>query len=337
METLKIRCPRCKNEFRVDESSSGQVMGCPNCQQKIRIPKIEKKTSICFDIAINRISDDHRIEVIAAIRELKGIGQMEAVDFAEHLPQTLLKNIPSERAEQLKRRLEEAGAVVHMEPSDTQGVREENDSARKTDDEKTAKEIPELDKKRIAKDEANGVVFDADKRTLLKYPEYRRFMEYKVPVGVTAIGAGAFRDCGKLRHIVISEGVAAIGSNAFRGCANLTSIVIPNSVTSIGARAFRDCGNLTKVVIPNSVRTIGDGAFIGCKSLTNVIIPNSVTSVGDEAFWNCESLTKAVIPNSVRTIGCNAFPESVSQGSEGLGCILTVVFIIIVVVFIRSC
>lgn len=143
METLKIRCPRCKNEFRVDESSSGQVMGCPNCQQKIRIPKIEKKPSICFDISINRISDDHRIEVIAAIRELKGIGQMEAVDFAEHLPQTLLKNIPSERAEQLKRRLEEAGAVVHMEPSDTQGVREENDSARKTDDEKTAKEIPE--------------------------------------------------------------------------------------------------------------------------------------------------------------------------------------------------
>ena len=168
MGTLKIRCPRCKNEFRVDESSSEQVMGCPNCKQKIRIPKIEKTSSLCFDIIIDQICNDHRIEVIAAIRELKDIGQMEAVDFAEHLPQTLLENIPSERAAQLKRLLEEAGAVVQLEPSESADVRDNNNPAWTTGDKKTARKIPELDKKRIAKDEAIGVVFDAGKRTLLK-------------------------------------------------------------------------------------------------------------------------------------------------------------------------
>ena len=96
-------------------------------------------------------------------------------------------------------------------------------------------------KTRIAVDEARGIKFSTDKRTLVKYNSKLPDKKYTVPNGVTAIG-----------------------KEAFFGCDNLTSVTIPDSVTEIGEEAFFDCENLKSVTIPDSVTEIGKDAFAEC-------------------------------------------------------------------------
>ena len=82
-----------------------------------------------------------------------------------------------------------------------------------------------------------------------------------IPVGVTEIGDGAFKDCKSLESITIPESVTEIGDWAFEGCASLESIKIPEGVTEIGGAAFNYCMALTSITIPHSVTQIGGSAF----------------------------------------------------------------------------
>ena len=122
-----------------------------------------------------------------------------------------------------------------------------------------------------------------------------------------------YKDCAKIKTVVINDGVTSIGNCAFEFCTVLTSVTIGNSVTSIGSYAFYYCLGLTSVTIGNSVTSIGSYAFYFCRQLTSVTIGNSVTSIGNYAFYDCESLTSITIPSSVTSIGSYAF-----QGCLGL-------------------
>ena len=153
----------------------------------------------------------------------------------------------------------------------------------------------------------DGVLFNKDKTTLVKYPEGKTETSYVIPDSVTSIGGSAFYNCSKLTSITIPDSVTSIGNYAFRYCSRLTSITIPDSVTSIGGSAFYNCSKLTSIAIPNSVTNIGNSAFYSCDDLTSIAIPNSVTSIGDWAFYGCSSLTSITIPDSVTSIGDYAF------------------------------
>ena len=205
---------------------------------------------------------------------------------------------------------------------------------------KSEKPLPPLDMERIAADEARGIRFSADKRTLEWYNGDLPDKEYAIPSGVTIIGEGAFMDCESLTSVTIPSSVTTIGEWAFYQCSNLTSVTIPAGVTTIGERAFEWCrkvevspenpnfyidasgaliyrGNRRLIyfpprfsgayAIPSGVTTIGNGAFSGCKSLTSVTIPPSVTTIGERAFFQCSNLTSVTIPQSVTTIGMGAF------------------------------
>ena len=128
-----------------------------------------------------------------------------------------------------------------------------------------------------------------------------------IPISVTSIDEGAFRNCTGLTSITIPSSVTFIGGSAFFGCNGLTSITIPNSVTSIGEYAFGMCSGLTSITIPNSITSIGTSVFSSCEGLTSVTIPNSVTNIGVHAFSGCIGLTSVTIPESVTSIGISAF------------------------------
>jgi uncharacterized protein (TIGR02145 family) len=134
----------------------------------------------------------------------------------------------------------------------------------------------------------DGILFNKNKTTLIKYPNQRKGV-YIIPSSVTTIGDGAF------------DGSDDWGN----GNDNLTSITIPNSVTSIGARAFASCSGLKSVTIPSSVTSIEEYAFVGCYSLESVTIPSSVTSIGNGAFSDCYHLlsviSKAVTPPALES------------------------------------
>ena len=158
----------------------------------------------------------------------------------------------------------------------------------------------------------DGVLFDKNQTTLIKYPRGKQGASYIIPNSVTSIGDSAFSHCDALTSITIPNSVTSIAEYAFSHCDALTSITIPNSVMSIRDHAFAECKALTSITIPNSVTSIRDSAFCWCYALTSVTIPNSVTSIGKYAFSLCNKLTSVTIENEEGkvAIGKEAFPHN---------------------------
>ncbi len=55
-----------------------------------------------------------KIQVIKVIREVTGLGLKESKDKTEQLPATIKEGLKKEEAEELKKKLEAAGAVVEL-------------------------------------------------------------------------------------------------------------------------------------------------------------------------------------------------------------------------------
>ncbi len=65
-----------------------------------------------FDVVIEEVSN--KIGVIKAVKEILGIGLTEAKEFVESVPKAVKEGVPKEEAEELKKKLEEAGAKVTL-------------------------------------------------------------------------------------------------------------------------------------------------------------------------------------------------------------------------------
>ncbi len=116
----------------------------------------------------------------------------------------------------------------------------------------------------------DGVLFSADGKTLIRYPESRgRF--YTVPEGTERIDYEAFYDA-DLYEIEFPETLKRIANYAFEGCLSLDSIVLPDSLEQIGAGAFsagitflddEKGGLIDQVKLGANVSRIGLEAFSG--------------------------------------------------------------------------
>lgn len=204
----------------------------------------------------------------------------------------------------------------------------------------------------------NGVLFNADKTTLVQYPTGKTETTYTIPTSVTNIEGYAFNGCSSLISVTIPSSVTSIGRDVFSGTPlyndpsnwvdnvlYIDNCLIQANSEIFGAYdivagtrvivdyAFAYCSSLTSVTIPSSVTSIGEGVFNNCSSLTSVTIPTTITSIGSGAFLGCTSLASAIIPNCVTSIGDNAFyycssltsvtiPESVTSigGNAFYGC-----------------
>ena len=130
----------------------------------------------------------------------------------------------------------------------------------------------------------NGILFNKDKTEIICYPPNKKDKSYNIPVGVTSISNGTFRDCSNLISIIMPYSVKKIGYTAFNNCTNLTSITIPNGITKICGWTFNGCISLNSVKIPDSVTEIGNSAFYCCDSLKSLTIPRGVTQIGSYAI-----------------------------------------------------
>ncbi len=152
----------------------------------------------------------------------------------------------------------------------------------------------------------DGVLFNADKTTLIRYPCAKTAASYAIPDTVRTIGEGAFSYTTKLTSVRIPDGVTAIGNGAFNWCLSLTEVNIPASVKTIGNFAFDTC-KMTSLEIPEGVVSIGEWAFHGCK-LTSVTVPASVTYLGEEAFYT-DTLKSITVLNPDCVIGHETYKE----------------------------
>lgn len=71
--------------------------------------KEEEQTEFTVELTT---TGDKKIQVIKAIRELTQMGLKEAKDFVESAPKTVRESVSKEEAEEVKKKLEDAGATV---------------------------------------------------------------------------------------------------------------------------------------------------------------------------------------------------------------------------------
>ena len=180
----------------------------------------------------------------------------------------------------------------------------------------------------------NGVLFDKNQTTLIKYPAGKTDNQYDIPDGVVNIEAYAFVNGNKLISASIPESVTTIGPYAFFNCSNLVFIDTSNDVESIGCWAFDNTpwynslpdgiiyiakvlyaykGQMpvnTSIDIQDGILSITGYAFYFCGNMISITLPESLTSIGANAFESCSGLTSIEIPKSVTFIGSNAFRYS---------------------------
>lgn len=72
----------------------------------------EEKTE--FDVILKGFADGKKIPVIKAIREISGLGLKEAKEMVEGGDKAVKEAVSKEEAEEVKKKLEEAGATVEV-------------------------------------------------------------------------------------------------------------------------------------------------------------------------------------------------------------------------------
>ena len=73
---------------------------------------VEEKTE--FDVVMTGFDAAAKIKVIKVVREITGLGLAEAKAAVEGTPKTLKEAVSKDEAEDLKKKLEEAGAKVEI-------------------------------------------------------------------------------------------------------------------------------------------------------------------------------------------------------------------------------
>ncbi len=66
-----------------------------------------------FDVVLAGVGDN-KIQVIKAVKEILGLGLKEAKEFVESTPKPVKEGVKKEEAEEIKAKLEEAGATVEL-------------------------------------------------------------------------------------------------------------------------------------------------------------------------------------------------------------------------------
>lgn len=169
--------------------------------------------------------------------------------------------------------------------------------------------------------------------------------------GIKTLGMGAFKNCGELEYIYLSDNITSLGNQCFYGCINLTNIHIPKySKSTFGDNIFYGCNSLKEFGtyykgyvsddnrcyidngtlmffakgdldnneksyrIPDNITEINRSAFRGTTDITEITLNPSVKKIGNNAFNGCTSLISINDWDSVDTISDGAF-----SGCENLG------------------
>ena len=98
-----------EEEFGV--SAAAMVAAAPAAVGGAAAPAAEEKTE--FDVILTN-AGANKINVIKVVREITGLGLKEAKDLVDGAPKPVKEGISKEEAEQIKKKLEEAGATVEI-------------------------------------------------------------------------------------------------------------------------------------------------------------------------------------------------------------------------------
>lgn len=98
-----------QEKYGVQASAPVAVM--PNMQAQAEAPA-EEKTE--FNVVLTAIGEK-KIQVIKEVRALTGLGLKEAKELVESAPKAVKEAIPKEEAENVKKKIEEAGGTAEIQ------------------------------------------------------------------------------------------------------------------------------------------------------------------------------------------------------------------------------
>ena len=153
----------------------------------------------------------------------------------------------------------------------------------------------------------DGILFTADGKMLVQFPNGKPQTEYTVSENVTRIGAHAFAGSGNLKSVLLPASVSEIGPHAFSGCASLEFVKFTASVMKIGPFTFANCVRLQHIQLPNGVKSVEEGLFFNCENLLSVTFPMCAETVCNNAFYGCENLKSVTFPDTMKTIETETF------------------------------
>ncbi len=95
----------CEEEFGVSAAVGVVVAAGPAAAAE------EEKTE--FDVELTEIGSE-KVKVIKVVREITGLGLKEAKELVDNAPKTVKEAVATADAEELKKKLEEAGGKVEL-------------------------------------------------------------------------------------------------------------------------------------------------------------------------------------------------------------------------------
>ena len=98
-------------EEKFGVSASAPMMAAPAAQSADAGEAAEEKSS--FDVEITE-AGGNKIAVIKAVREITEVGLKDAKDLADAAPKVIKEGVSKAEAEEMKKKLEEAGAKVTL-------------------------------------------------------------------------------------------------------------------------------------------------------------------------------------------------------------------------------
>ncbi len=99
-----------KGKFNVTIAAAAPAAGGAGAGA-VPTPAVEEKTE--FAVVLKE-GGPKKIQVIKAVREITSLGLKEAKDAVDNAPSTLKEGVSKAEAEELKKKLEDQGAVVEL-------------------------------------------------------------------------------------------------------------------------------------------------------------------------------------------------------------------------------
>lgn len=190
-----------------------------------------------------------------------------------------------------------------------------------------------VDEQNTAYSSSDGVLYNKDKTSLVKYGEGRTETAFSVPDGVQSIEVKAISNVFALESVTLPQSLRDIKNRAFSTNVKLTSVNFSEGLETIDYSAFMDCTALSSFSLPDTLTDIDFWAFkdtayyndesnwennvlknngwlleVGDISGSSYKIDDDVKGIASEAFFDCsaQDLKSLTLPAGLRYISSGA-------------------------------
>lgn len=194
-----------------------------------------------------------------------------------------------------------------------------------------------VDEQNTAYSSSDGILYNKDKTSLVKYGEGRTETAFSVPDSVQSIEVKAISNVFALESVTLPQSLRDIKDSAFSANVKLTSVNFSEGLETINFSAFRRCTALASFSLPDTLTDIDSWAFedtayyndesnwennvlknngwllaVGDISGSSYKIDDDVKGIASMAFFDCsaQDLKSLTLPAGLRYIS--------SMGLDGI-------------------